>query len=204
MSFTPFTKLTPWSRVLLDKLTISQIVNKFPAFYGTRGFNTAFTNARNLSLFCGRSIKIISSFQYLKMQFNIILPHTSRSSKWSLSLRSSHQIPICSSPLPISATCPTHLILLELITRIIFYEQYTSPSSIICSCFHFPFTSPHLDPNILLSTLFFQNLSLLSSVNVSDQVSRPYKTTGKILFPCILIFIFLGNKLEDKIFCTEW
>jgi hypothetical protein len=26
--------LTPWSRVLLEKLTGSQLVKKFPAFYG--------------------------------------------------------------------------------------------------------------------------------------------------------------------------
>jgi hypothetical protein len=37
--------LTPWSRVLLEKLTGSQIVKKFPAFYGTRRFITAFTSA---------------------------------------------------------------------------------------------------------------------------------------------------------------
>ena len=29
--------LTPWSRVLLEKLTGSQLVKKFPAFYGSRG-----------------------------------------------------------------------------------------------------------------------------------------------------------------------
>jgi hypothetical protein len=39
---------------------------------------------------------------------------------------------------------------------------------------------------------------------VSDQVSHPYKTTGKIIVPYILIFIFLGIILEDKRFCTEW
>jgi hypothetical protein len=27
--------LTPWSRLLLEKLTSSQIVEKFPVFYGT-------------------------------------------------------------------------------------------------------------------------------------------------------------------------
>jgi len=42
--------LTPWSRVLLEKLTGFQLVKKFPAFYGTRLFITAFTNARHLSL----------------------------------------------------------------------------------------------------------------------------------------------------------
>jgi hypothetical protein len=43
--------LIPWSRVLLEKLTGSQLVKKFPAFYGTRRFITAFTKARHLSLF---------------------------------------------------------------------------------------------------------------------------------------------------------
>ena len=42
--------LTPWSRVLLEKLTGLQLVNKFPAFYGTRRFITALTSARHLSL----------------------------------------------------------------------------------------------------------------------------------------------------------
>jgi len=30
--------LTPWSRVLLEKLTGLQLVKKFSAFYGTRRF----------------------------------------------------------------------------------------------------------------------------------------------------------------------
>jgi hypothetical protein len=42
--------LAPWSRVLLEKITGSQLVKKFPAFYGTRRFITAFTSARHLSL----------------------------------------------------------------------------------------------------------------------------------------------------------
>ena len=41
---------TSWSTVLLEKLTGSQLVKKFPAFYGTRKFITAFTSARPLSL----------------------------------------------------------------------------------------------------------------------------------------------------------
>ena len=42
--------LTPWSRVLLEKLTALQLVKKFPAFYGTRRFIIALTSARHLSL----------------------------------------------------------------------------------------------------------------------------------------------------------
>ena len=41
---------TPWSSVLLEKLIGLQLVKKFPAFYGTGRFITAFTGAGNLSL----------------------------------------------------------------------------------------------------------------------------------------------------------
>jgi len=42
--------LTPWSIVLLEKLTGLQLVKKFPAFHGTGMFFTALTSARHLSL----------------------------------------------------------------------------------------------------------------------------------------------------------
>ena len=42
--------LTPWSIVFLEKLTGSQLVKKFTAFYGTRSFITAFTSAHQRSL----------------------------------------------------------------------------------------------------------------------------------------------------------
>jgi hypothetical protein len=40
--------LTPWSRVLLEKLIGLHLVKKLPAFYGTRRFITAITSARHL------------------------------------------------------------------------------------------------------------------------------------------------------------
>jgi len=49
--------LTPWSRVLLEKLIGLQLVKKFPAFYGTRRFITALTSARHLSLSWASSIQ---------------------------------------------------------------------------------------------------------------------------------------------------
>ena len=42
--------LTPWCRVLLDKLIGSQLVKKFPAYHGTWRFITAFTHACQLFL----------------------------------------------------------------------------------------------------------------------------------------------------------
>jgi hypothetical protein len=46
----------PWSTVRLKKLAGYQLVKKFPTFYATRKFITAYTSARQLSLSCGRSI----------------------------------------------------------------------------------------------------------------------------------------------------
>ena len=40
--------LTPWCRVLLEKLTGLQLVKKFPAFHGTLRFITQLTSVRHL------------------------------------------------------------------------------------------------------------------------------------------------------------
>ena len=127
------------------------------------------------------------------------------SPKLSLSLRFPHQNPVYTSPLPspICAICPAHLIPFDFITGTILGEQYRSLSSSLCSFLHSLIASSFLDPNILLNTLFSNTLSLCSSLNVSDQVSHPYKTKVKIIVLYILIFTFLVSKLEDKRFCTE-
>ena len=84
---------------------------------------------------------------------------------------------------PIRATCPAHLILLDFITRTILGEVYKSFSSSLCIVLDFPITSSLLGPNILLNTMFSNTLSFLSSRNVSDQVSHPYKTHTKLSVP---------------------
>jgi hypothetical protein len=74
--------LTPWSRILLEKLTGFQIVKKFPASYGTRRFITAFACAHNLSFSWARSIQSIpphpTSWRSVLMSSSCIclgLPH---------------------------------------------------------------------------------------------------------------------------------
>ena len=101
---------------------------------------------------------------------------------------------------PIHATFTTHLILLDLIT--IFGEQYRSISPSLCSFLHSPVILPLSDPNIPLITLFSNTLSLRTSLKVSDQVSHPYKTRGKIIVLCILNFKFLDSKLEDRMIAS--
>ena len=93
---------------------------------------------------------------------------------------------------PIHVTCPAHLIFLDLITRKIFGE-YRSLSSSLCSFLHSLVLSSLLGPNILFSTLFSYIPSLRSSLNVSDQVSHPYKTTGKTIVVYLSLHFCLVN-----------
>jgi len=70
-------------------------------------------------------------------------------------------------------------------------EEYKSFRSSLCDLLHSPVTSSLPGPNILLNTMFSNTLSFLSSGNVNDQVSHPYKTTGKIIVLYILIIIII-------------
>ena len=151
-----------------------QLVKKFPAFHGTRRFITALTSVRHLS-------------QSWTSPIQSIYPHpTSWSSILILSTHLCLGLPTglfpsglptktLDTPLysPIRATCPAHLILLDFITRTILDEQYKTFISSLCNLLHSPVTSSLLRQNILLNTMFSNTLSLLSSRNISDQVSHP-------------------------------
>jgi hypothetical protein len=59
-----YSLFTPWSRVLLEKLTGFQLVKKLPTFYGTQRFITAFTSAHHLSLSSASSIQSWATLQF--------------------------------------------------------------------------------------------------------------------------------------------
>jgi hypothetical protein len=60
-----------------------------------------------------------------------------------------------------------------------------------------------LSPKYSPQHSIFKHLSLRSALYVFDQVSHPYRTTGKITVLYIISFKFLFSKLEDKRFCAE-
>ena len=159
--------LTPWCRVL-EKLTGLQLVKKFPAFHATRRFITALTSVRHLFILGQPNPVHIPTSHLLEIHPNIIHPSTPRSPQWFLP--SGFPTKTLYTPLssPIRATCPTHLIFLDFITRTILGEEYKSFISSLCSLLHSPVTLSLLGPNILLNTLSF-----LSSRSVNDQVSHP-------------------------------
>ena len=91
--------------VLFENLTVLQLV-KISIFFATPRFITVFKGDRCLSLSSTRSIQSSAQSYLIKTRFNIILPSTSRSSKWYFSFRFPNQNPVCTTPLSSTSHLP--------------------------------------------------------------------------------------------------
>jgi hypothetical protein len=99
-------ELTPWSKVH-QKLTVTQVVKKFPAFLGTQSFITIFTRAHHWSLYQARLIWFSPSYPIsLKINSSITVPSTPMLSTQSLPFRFSNQNFVCISHLSHSSYPP--------------------------------------------------------------------------------------------------
>jgi hypothetical protein len=96
----------------------------------------------------------------------------------------------------IRATFTANLILLDLIILIIVGDDCKSRSPSLCSFLHPPVTS--------FQIFSFSNThSLRSSLNIRNQVSNPYRTTGESIVLYILTFTVFDSRRENRGFQTE-
>ena len=121
---------------------------------------------------CAPTIPLLEDPLYLSSHLCLGLPSGLFSSGFPA--KTLHAHPLSS----INSTCPAHLILFNHPYNIWWGTQITRNS--LCSLLHPPppLTLSLLGPNIFLSTPFSNILSLCSSLNMTDQVSHPYKTKG--------------------------
>ena len=118
-------------------------------------YHYAFISARQLSLTWASSIQSIPPHLTSWRSILILSPHLCLGLPCSL-LHSGFHTKTLYTPLlsPIHATCPAHVILVDIITQTIFGQQYRSPGSSLRSFLHSPVTPSLIVQNISLGTLF--------------------------------------------------
>jgi len=166
--------LAPCNRVLLEKLTGFQLVNKFPTFYGTRRFINEFISAGHLSLSWSsltqstpphptswRSILILTSHLRLGLPSGLFPSGFPNKTLYTTFL------------FPIRATCHAHLIF-SILSREKYWVMSTDHSAPHYAVLSTPLL-PHLSlrPNIL--PLRTQN----SGLNYKNCLPLAYPPTCK-------------------------
>jgi hypothetical protein len=93
--------LTPWYRILFEKLIVTQLVKKNPAFLRNPKVHHRVHKTPPLDPILSQPNPFRPIDPYLpKFHLNVILSPTPRSSQWSLAFRPPNQNPVSTSPLP--------------------------------------------------------------------------------------------------------
>jgi hypothetical protein len=121
--------LAPWSIVLVMKLTLTQLVDKFLVLYRAWMFITVFTTAHNCKISLTSYLQFTLTSFLLMINPNSTLPSLSRSVKWPFSPNKSP---------PMLSACPAHSssiwsALYYLVTSS--WLQQTRPASVTSSTF---------------------------------------------------------------------
>jgi len=144
-----------------------------PSVYGTQNFITAFTSACHLYLSWASSTQSMLPHTTSRRYILILSSYLRLGLPSGLSIRFPYQNPVHTFPLPYTCCIsrPSHSSRFD--HPNLWGEEYKLSSFTLCSFPHSPVTSSLLGPNNLLSTLFSNTFSLLSSLNVSYHVSHP-------------------------------
>ena len=103
-SFDRCEQLTQWSRIILEGLLVSEPSNKFPALYGAWSLYCHVHQSLPLFLSC---LPILFFEEPFYHHHHHLIHYAPRSSKWSFLPMSSHQNPVCSSPVPHTCHMPS-------------------------------------------------------------------------------------------------
>jgi hypothetical protein len=172
-----------WSWALPEKLQIVQPFRNFPTILRNPMVHHRVHKSLALAPILSQFNPVYTiPFYHSKIHFNIVHPPTSWSSWWSLSFWLSHQYPICIPSRPHSCymPCLSHPLWLDHSNYV--WQEVKVMKLLIMQFPPISVTSHLFGPNILLSILFSNTF-----LNVREQVSHPYRTTGKIIVLYILI-----------------
>ena len=99
--------LIPWCRVLLEKLTVPQLVKKFHSILWNPKVHYRIQKYPPPAPIMSQLDPVhTNTSHFLEILLNVVLPSTPGSYKWSLSLRFPHQNPTYTFPLPHTCYMP--------------------------------------------------------------------------------------------------
>ena len=140
-----------WETNSTEQSPSRQLVKTFSTFCGTRRSSPFSQSAPRVPILSQINPVHTSTSYFLKIHFNSILSSTPFSSDWYLFLVFPPR-KRCMHLSRIRATCPAHLIL-DLITGIIFREEYRSWRNSHFALIHSPVPSTRSGSGIVLKTL---------------------------------------------------